>query len=403
MKRQKAHRVHSDDPLAGIGKPQKRVLLEWLGVSIRHQPRKIDEMDQMISLARSQDPEHFQRAIDAVILRKVNTDAPVKMVDLSDVVQLVTEHVSEVNATSVGSAIATYEAKIADHTRQVAIAAEIAIQAAAEKYITVRYEVSCNKQPAVKLDGNAILPECFPRMLKLAAARKNIMLVGPAGCGKTHIAAVLAKALSLDYASQSCSAGVSESSFTGWLIPIKNGEFVHVPAEFIRVYEHGGVFLIDEIDASDPNVLVFINQALANDHFFLPQRFNKTKVVKHKDFIAIAAANTIGTGPDAMYTARNALDEATRDRFRIGMIIMGYSPAVEEKIVDKDVLEWGRKIRAIIETHRMRKLLSTRVMKDATDMIRGQGWTMDDVREAYYADWSPEEKRIVLTANGGAL
>ena len=68
-----------------------------------------------------------------------------------------------------------------------------------------------------------------------------------------------------------------------------------VRTAFRDAYEHGGLFLWDEVDASAANALVAFNQALANDSFPFPDGM----VDRHPDFLAIAAANTYGTGATA--------------------------------------------------------------------------------------------------------
>lgn len=252
------------------------------------------------------------------------------------------------------------------------------------------------RQVEVKSNGKVkkvkgVMPEEYDRIIQLAAARKNIMLVGPSGCGKTFIAEKVAEGLGLNYASQSCSAGMSESFLAGWLIPVgEGGRFQYISSQFVEIYEKGGVFLLDEFDAADPNTVVFFNQALSQDHFFLPQRYEKPKVKKHKDFVCIAAANTFGNGADMQFVGRNQLDAATLDRFRIGMVYMDYSPTVEEKLVDENVLVWGRKVRDKIKDHKLRRFMTTRFMLDATDMLIN-GWTLKDCAESYFKDWSESD------------
>lgn len=243
------------------------------------------------------------------------------------------------------------------------------------------------------------LPNEFKRMVELGAARKNIMLVGPAGCGKTFLAEKLAEALNLNFADQSCSAGLSESAFTGWLLPVgKAGQFSYVSSPFINIYENGGVFLFDEMDAADANLLTFLNKALANTSFHLPQRHGKTLVKRHKDFVAVGACNTFGHGADAMYVGRNQLDAATLDRFRVGMVMMDYSSTVEEAIIDHKVLEWGRNIRKQIRAKSLRRVMSTRTMKDMTDMVNLYEWKEPDWDAAYFADWTKEERSLISSA-----
>jgi len=67
---------------------------------------------------------------------------------------------------------------------------------------------------------------------------------------------------------------------------------VAVPAQrFVQVYENGGVFLLDEIDAADANVMVAINAALANGVLANP---NGKVHVRHDKCFILAAANTWG-------------------------------------------------------------------------------------------------------------
>src|SRR5262245_10368722 len=143
----------------------------------------------------------------------------------------------------------------------------------------------------------------------LARARRPVLLVGPAGSGKTHLAEQVAKALGLPFAFIACSAGMSEGQLLGRLVPTgEAGKFEYLISEFVRCYENGGVFLFDEIDAADSNTLLVLNSALANGRMALPNRPEKPFADRHPDFVCFAAANTFGTGADRMYVGRNQLD-----------------------------------------------------------------------------------------------
>jgi MoxR-like ATPase len=277
--------------------------------------------------------------------------------------------------------------------RDFSVEARQIIEQAKTQFVTHKVQIG-NRKPR-KIKGTP--PKQFKRLLQLATSRKNILMVGPSGCGKTHVASMIADALELPFSAQSCSVGVSESNFVGWLLPTGgNGKFNHVVSEFLRLYENGGVFLFDELDNADPNVLVFLNMALAQNEFYLPQRYENPRVVKHPDFIAVAAANTFGGGADILYSSRNALDAATLDRFRMGTVQMDYDDNVEEALItDTRVLRWARAIRAEIKQHNLAKLMSTRAMIDAQDMIVDHEWTLKDCEESYFADWSREEKAMI--------
>jgi MoxR-like ATPase len=139
-------------------------------------------------------------------------------------------------------------------------------------------------RPAVTMNGR--VHEKFAEILDLAAQRMEILMVGPAGCGKTHLAEQIAKALGLRFASISCSAGMSEGQITGRLVPTgEGGRFEYQRSQFVEFYEEGGLFLLDEIDAADPNVLLVINQALANGHLPVPNRMANPQAKRHSDFV----------------------------------------------------------------------------------------------------------------------
>lgn len=241
-----------------------------------------------------------------------------------------------------------------------------------------------------------VLPPEFKRMVQLATARIPILLVGPAGCGKTYLCEKMAEALDLDYSDNSCSEGMSESVFNGRLLPIgKGGAFEHVASPFMQRYERGGVHLLDEMDAGDPNLFTYINKAIANTFYTVDQRYEKPVVVKHKDFVIVGAANTFGHGADAMYVGRNQLDAATLDRFKIGLVTMDYSREVESSLADADLCEWAWNIRAKIRERKLRRIMSTRVIKDLATMTQMYDWKKEDWESAYFTGWSEEDRRMV--------
>lgn len=240
----------------------------------------------------------------------------------------------------------------------------------------------------------------FDDVLALAGLRHNILLVGPAGVGKTTIGKQVADALGLAFGAISCSGGMSESQLGGWLLPVgDDGKFIYVPALFVTLYENGGVFLLDEIDAMDGNVGVFINSALANGGFYIQNRIGNQWCARHPDFVCIAAANTFGHGGDMVYAGRERLDGATLDRFRSATLYMGYDGDMEEKLVDAEVLAWGLAIRVKIEDLKLRRVMSTRVMVAFSEQKANLGWGADKWERSYFADWTKDELRKIGRAS----
>lgn len=257
------------------------------------------------------------------------------------------------------------------------------------------HDVSGTAGEASTASSDEVLPEEWDKIVGLSRLRQNVLMVGPSGCGKTYISKRLSEELSLQFASISCSEGMSETQLTGWLLPGKGGDFAYRRSPFVRCYEDGGVFLLDEIDAANENTLVVINQALANDGFTIPQRGEgQDWVEKHRDFVCVAAANTFGHGESMIYHGRNALDGATLDRFRAGMVFMTYSKEVEDHLVAEAVLRWGRKLRDVIDRHGFPRVMSTRAMIEYTRQFNELGWDQKDWERSYLADWTVEEKSV---------
>ena len=233
----------------------------------------------------------------------------------------------------------------------------------------------------------------FEEVLELATARVDVFLPGPSGCGKSHLAKQIAEALGLRFGSISCSAGMSEAQLLGRLVPAgENGQFVFLPPEFLECYENGGVFLMDELDAADANVLLVINSALANGYLSVPARHDKPRAERHPDFVCIAAANTFGHGADRQYVGRNQLDEATLDRFRIGTVPMDYDDSLERALCPSaELYRRLKRYRERVRENRLNRVVSTRFMVHAYKMVAGLGWTMEQVDAKLFAGWREDE------------
>jgi hypothetical protein len=124
-------------------------------------------------------------------------------------------------------------------------------------------EVHLDDGRKVQVEGR--VHKAFEALMQFVnEGHRNMLMVGPAGSGKTTLAKQVAEALGLQFGFISLSAGVTETHLLGRILPQADGAWAYQASRFVEVYEQGGLFLLDEIDAADANVMVSINAALAN-------------------------------------------------------------------------------------------------------------------------------------------
>lgn len=175
----------------------------------------------------------------------------------------------------------------------------------APKPAAVHIKVSDPSGATISAEKHEPCHYLFPALVAGLAAGVNIMLVGPAGSGKTTAAHGAADALGLDFGMTG--AIMSAFALTGFI----DAQGRTISTEFRRRFTDGGVFLFDEMDASAPQATLAFNASLANGSHDFPDGI----VPRHPDFRPIAAVNTYGRGADRVYVGRNQLDGATLDRW----------------------------------------------------------------------------------------
>ena len=180
--------------------------------------------------------------------------------------------------------------------------------------------------PERKVELEGVQHEKFETVLKFVAANEPVFLTGPAGSGKNVLCQQVAKALGLDF--YFSNAVTQEYKITGFTDA--NGVFHE--SQFYKAFKNGGLFMLDEMDASIPEVLIILNAAIANRYFDFPAPIGYVEA--HPNFRVIAAGNTFGHGADYEYVGRNQLDMASLDRF--AMVRVSYSKQIEMNVANQD-------------------------------------------------------------------
>lgn len=224
-------------------------------------------------------------------------------------------------------------------------------------------------------------------LVRLLGANQNVLLVGMAGTGKTHSAKQVADAVQLDFYAMSVGAQTSKSDIVGYMDA--NGNYV--TTAFRKAYENGGVFVLDEIDAGNSNVLIILNSALSNGIMNFPDKM----VDRHENFRFVATANTYGNGADRQYVGRNQLDGATLDRFTVVDWLVDED--LEEKMVSgysagKAWFETIKSLRKHVADSGIRALITPRATQKGA-VVYELGLSAEQMIEMTVLPQIPQDKR----------
>lgn len=288
-----------------------------------------------------------------------------------------------------------------------------------EEDVSISVNVEGQQFNDITIPKGKVSHHLLERIIRKALRHRNVMLVGPAGTGKTTLAQNVAEALNTAFGHISCTAGMSEGHVLGRML--MDGRYISTP--FIEIAENGGVFLADEFDASDPNMLVVWNSFLANGILSVPNNTEKPTLKRHEGCFFLACCNTYGTGNGSWeYTGRNQLDQATLDRFALSTIYVDYDDRLEEliltghkkrakkpkiyshdgseKAIETNLVALGnslKKLRKEVAKNRLRRVVSTRLFAEGRKAVI-DGDSVKQVLNDMTVSWQKNEKdKVMLT------
>ncbi len=232
----------------------------------------------------------------------------------------------------------------------------------------------------------------FERLLKSIARRKHVWICGQAGSGKTTAAQMIAEALDLPY--QEISLGPATSQWDLFGFPSPDGKYVEPATSIRKVFEFGGILMLDECDNADASVLKAMNSALANGFATFPD----ARVARHPDFVCIAGANTFGMGWNRIYVGSNQLDAATLDRFKFIPFDVDEEAELDWAGHDqKDWVEFVQKVRHAASERELRVVISPRASINGADELR-DGDDFDLIADEYIWNKMSVEDATMLKA-----
>ena len=166
----------------------------------------------------------------------------------------------------------------------------------------------------------------------------QILIEGPVGVGKSTLVMELAKELGLEYFASVLTEGTSKNEFTGYK-NVMNGDYIG--GEFRRCFEFGGLFNLEELNATTANLPIIFN-TITNGYFV----FADKQINAHPDFRLVATMNEITNAKD--FGGRRPLDKSVKDRFhiinmtgdiegRFSPATVSYSKAINTLLSDKGI------------------------------------------------------------------
>lgn len=205
-----------------------------------------------------------------------------------------------------------------------------------------------------KFEGDGVVHEKFEQIVKFVANNEPVFLTGPAGSGKNVLCQQVAKALGLNF--YFSNAVTQEYKITGFT----DAMGIFHESQFYKAFKNGGLFMLDEMDASIPEVLVILNAAIANRYFDFPAPIGYVEA--HPDFRVIAAGNTFGLGANYEYVGRNQLDMASLDRFAV--VKVDYDKGIEMNVAqgNAELVDFADDVRKAAEKSGIRFIVSYRAI-----------------------------------------
>jgi cobaltochelatase CobS len=291
------------------------------------------------------------------------------------------------------AALAALEALLTQEVDEARIEAIVTakVAAALEGTALVRIELARADNTTWKSEG--VQHPLFEKLLRTVSSRMangiapNVWIAGPTGSGKTHAAEQAAHAMGVPFYFNGAIS--MDHKLEGFVDARGN---YHRTA-FREAYENGGLYLFDEVDASDNSALLVLNAALANGVCAFPDQTAPIK--RHKDFICVAAANTFGQGATAEFIGRAKIDAAFLSRFPV-KFAWGYDVALEQSISGN--VQWAKRVQAARARaqHAGVKIVIDPRHSQAGAALIAAGFNFDETAElTYLAGLSADQIKIV--------
>lgn len=227
-------------------------------------------------------------------------------------------------------------------------------------------------------------------LLKYAQeVRKNVLLFGDTGPGKTAMVMAFAAAEQLPLVTIPCNGGIDPNSFWGsYVFDEATGQPKWQESDVTLVIRHGGVLYLDEPNFMPPKTAAAFHPLLDARRMVTIMERGNQRVMAHDSTFIIGSYN-----PD--YEGTRPLNKAFRNRFKIKVHI-DYSDEVEAKLVMMPVvLEIAHKVRAARRNGDIDTPVSTNMLVEFEELAVDLG--LEFAIENFIAAFEADERDAVKT------
>jgi len=177
---------------------------------------------------------------------------------------------------------------------------------------------------------------------KLYENKKFVLIEGPTGTGKSHLARELAYSNKVPYMRVNLNGATVPEDLVGQWIPNADPKistkYVWNDGALTLFMRYGGVFVVDEINMSPADILSLFHSVTDDERRLVLTQKDGEVIHAHPNFFLIATMNR-------GYEGTKPLNLALKDRFRI--FEMGYNSTTEKKLkISKDMLDISKKLRS---------------------------------------------------------
>jgi len=185
--------------------------------------------------------------------------------------------------------------------------------------------------------------------------RKNILLIGETGTGKTHAVYSVAKEMGKNVIRVNFDKAATPEDLIGEYKPNgEAGKFVWCDGVLIKAMKEGMIFMGDEINAGTPEIMFYLNSILDDDKKIIIKQHTGEEVKASENFVFIATMN-----PET-YKGVNQLNPALLDRFDI-VLFYDYDTSIEKKLgIEDKLIKFAEKVRSSYILGEVSQPVSTR-------------------------------------------